>query len=155
MHARSNHFVLHPGDVVIAERGDSIETLLGSCVTVILTDPRRTVGAVCHVVHTVSRPASSAASVGSASVAFACMDKGLRGKGIVASMCEAYVYGGGHMFPDRPDVRSVGDDNGAWVLGQLQMMGVRLMEVDLGGSAYRKLKWTVGPSNPEVQHHRM
>ena len=36
---------LHPGDVVCAERGDRMETLLGSCVAVVLTDPRRTVGA--------------------------------------------------------------------------------------------------------------
>ena len=47
--------VLHPGDVVCGVRGDRLETLLGSCVAVILTDPRRTVGTMCHIVH-VGRP---------------------------------------------------------------------------------------------------
>jgi chemotaxis protein CheD len=30
---------LHPGDVVLGLRGDRLQTLLGSCVAVVLTDP--------------------------------------------------------------------------------------------------------------------
>jgi chemotaxis protein CheD len=44
-------YTLHPGDVACGERGDRLETLLGSCVAIILTDPRRTIGAMCHIVH--------------------------------------------------------------------------------------------------------
>ena len=47
--------VLHPGDVACADRGERLETLLGSCVAIVLTDPRRTIGAMCHIVHA-SRP---------------------------------------------------------------------------------------------------
>ena len=43
--------VLHPGDVVCAEQGEQLETLLGSCVAIVLTDPRRTVAVMCHFVH--------------------------------------------------------------------------------------------------------
>ena len=46
---------LHPGDVALGQHGDALETLLGSCVAIVITDPRRTVGAMCHIVH--SRPA--------------------------------------------------------------------------------------------------
>ena len=42
---------LMPGDVALGYAGDQLKTLLGSCVSVILTDPRRTVGAMCHIVH--------------------------------------------------------------------------------------------------------
>lgn len=49
--ATSSVHTLHPGDVVCAERGDRLETLLGSCVAIVLTDPRRTIGAMCHIVH--------------------------------------------------------------------------------------------------------
>ena len=42
---------LMPGDVAIGQAGDQFKTLLGSCVSVVLTDPRRTVGAMCHIVH--------------------------------------------------------------------------------------------------------
>ena len=49
------------GDGAFARRhrlgyaGDRMKTLLGSCVAVILTDQRRTVGTMCHIVH-VGRP---------------------------------------------------------------------------------------------------
>ena len=51
--ARPRHHVhlLHPGDVACVDRDERLETLLGSCVAIVLTDPRRTVGAMCHVVH--------------------------------------------------------------------------------------------------------
>ena len=39
-------FDLMPGDVALGTAGDQLKTLLGSCVSVILTDPRRTVGAM-------------------------------------------------------------------------------------------------------------
>ena len=49
--------VLHPGGVACGERGERFETLLGSCVAIVLTDPRRTVGAMCHIVHAMPAPA--------------------------------------------------------------------------------------------------
>ena len=52
--------VLHPGDVACGERGERFETLLGSCVAIVLTDPRRTIGAMCHIVH--AMPARSPSS---------------------------------------------------------------------------------------------
>ena len=42
---------LMPGDVATGDAGEVLKTLLGSCVCVILTDPRRTVGSMCHIVH--------------------------------------------------------------------------------------------------------
>lgn len=42
---------LHPGDVACVDRGERLDTLLGSCVAILLTDPQRSVGAMCHVVH--------------------------------------------------------------------------------------------------------
>jgi hypothetical protein len=44
-------YLLHPGDVVCAERGDTLETLLGSCIAVLLSDRKRTIAAMCHIVH--------------------------------------------------------------------------------------------------------
>ena len=40
---------LHPGEVALGERGDTLSTLLGSCVSIILTDPRRTVGVMSRI----------------------------------------------------------------------------------------------------------
>ena len=142
--------VLHPGDVVCADRGDRLETLLGSCVAIVLTDPRRTVGVMCHIVH--SRPASSAAraSGAHADVALAAMYTLLRARCIEPTQCEAYVYGGGNMFPGIFMQSHVGDDNTEWALDALADDGIPVLLNDVGGDTYRRLAWTVGPDLPQV-----
>ena len=51
--------VLHPGDVVCVERGERVETLLGSCVAVVLTDARRSIAAVCSTASSATSSTSS------------------------------------------------------------------------------------------------
>ena len=141
---------LHPGDVVAGTRGDRFETLLGSCVAIILTDPRRTVGAMCHIVHAPSGPGGSGEDTTHAGPAMASMFSRLRGLGIEPRLCEAYVYGGGNMFPSLAKGPQVGDRNADWALATLTEVGVRVVAHDLGGHGYRRLGWTVGPDAPEV-----
>lgn len=142
-------YVLHPGDVVCAERGDRVETLLGSCIAVVLTDPRRTLGAVCHLVHA---GAGSGAHVTAAhgAVAFETMDALLALRGIHSRLCEAYVYGGGNMFPQQVSGPHVGASNAAWTLELLRQRGIRVLHEDVGGHGYRRLSWTVGADSPQV-----
>ena len=147
--ARDVH-VLHPGDVVCAERGHRLETLLGSCVAIILTDPRRTVGVMCHIVHSGSASSAAGDSGAHADVALSTMYGLLRERGLDPTRCEAYVYGGGNMFPGQFTAGHVGDSNARWTLQALAADGVRVLHHDLGGPSYRKLSWTVGPDAPEV-----
>lgn len=142
--------ILNPGDVACVQWGDRLETLLGSCVAVVLTDPRRTIGAMCHIVH-VSPSARQQEKAGAdAAGAFAGMFKLLRERGIDPKQCVAYVYGGGNLFPDVPTNLDVGQRNAAWVLDELNRCGIQVLEQNLGGFAYRRLRWTVGPAPPEV-----
>ncbi|RZI86724.1 MAG: hypothetical protein EOP38_00035 [Rubrivivax sp.] len=142
---------LHPGDVVCAEHGDRLETLLGSCVSVVMTDPRRTVGVMCHIVSQPRKHGSALpATAHYADVALETMYALLRSAGFNPKFCEAHVYGGGNMFPDLVKQLSVGDANARWVLDALAGDGVRVVEQDLGGTAYRRLSWTVGSGLPEV-----
>jgi chemotaxis protein CheD len=148
---RPMHFTLHPGDVAIGERGDSFETLLGSCVAIVLTDPRRTAGAMCHIVHSGTAARREPASGASAAVALATMERLLRERGLSPGLCEAYVYGGGNMFPQLDDAPNVGDHNAEWALRALQELGVTLLEADVRGAVYRRLRWTVGRAAPRVE----
>lgn len=146
--------VLHPGDVVCVARGERIETLLGSCVAVVLTDARRSVAAVCHLVHAgVAARADLTPAHGS--IALATMDAMLSARGIDARRCEAFVYGGGNMFPAlvRGDVH-VGASNARWTLNELAARGTLVRAKDIGGQVYRRLGWTVGPGEPEVEQVR-
>jgi chemotaxis protein CheD len=142
---------LHPGDVACAEQGARLETLLGSCVAIILTDPRRTVAAMCHVVHA-RLPDSGAHDSNTAfgEVALASMAAALQRRGITLRLCEAYVLGGGNMFPQQFSQAHVGDTNTRWALAALARDGVRVVLSDIGGQAYRRVRWTVGSGAPDV-----
>ena len=141
---------LHPGDVVCANRGVRLETLLGSCVAVVLTDRARTVGAMCHIVH--SQPAFNIEhqSTASADAAIDAMYRLLRGLSLNPRLCVAFVYGGGNMFPTLFKHEHIGQNNGRYVLDRLAADDVRVMFQDLGGAAYRRLSCTIGHDMPEV-----
>jgi chemotaxis protein CheD len=141
---------LHPGDVAVAQRGERLATLLGSCVAIVLTDPRRTVGAMCHVVSTRHAPGERRHSTAFGEAAMLHMQASLRAHGIEPRLCEAFAYGGGNMFGPLGEDIGVGMKNAHWALDALDALGVRLLAHDLGGDGCRKLAWTVGPGEPEV-----
>ncbi len=146
--------ILHPGDVQCVDRGHRMETLLGSCVALILTDPRRTVGAMCHVVHAKPPLAGLHASTAHGDAALAHLSAMLRARGIEPRLCEAWVFGGGNMFPHLVGAQvnegNVGAANAAWALDRLGSLGLTLLGHDLGGNGYRRVGWTVGAGAPEV-----
>lgn len=139
---------LHPGQVALGFRGDILETLLGSCVAILLTDPRRTVGVMSHIVHSRPAPAGMETSCAYADVALKTMVNLLQAQAIAAHLCDAYVYGGGNLFPDLVPGRSVGDNNAQWALDALARLGAHLVAVDLGGPCGRQLTWTIGTTPP-------
>ena len=144
--------VLHPGDVALGRLGDRLETLLGSCISIILTDPRRTVAAMCHIVHSGAAPVDErGAETTHAEPALAAMFDMLQGCGISPHLCEAYLYGGGNMFPSLFKQSHVGQSNADWALQALADLGIRLLVKDIGGTAFRRINWTVGPGAPEVR----
>lgn len=142
--------VLHPGDIAWGERGERFETLLGSCVAVVLTDPRRTFGAMCHIVHAMPAPASRRDDATYADAALRRLAERLRAQGLQPGQCEAYVYGGGNMFPQVYPQRPIGTRNVDWVLDALSANGVCVLQHDVGGNTYRRLRWTVGSEAPSV-----
>jgi chemotaxis protein CheD len=142
---------LMPGDVALGQAGDQLKTLLGSCVAVILTDPRRTVGAMCHIVHVGQANAANSRNTAYGSVAMREVFARLRSVGIEPTKCEAYLFGGGNMFPTTFRAQHVGDNNVGWVLDFLDAHGIPVVNHCLGGNGYRKVSWTVGSGEPVVE----
>ena len=144
--------VLHPGDVALGRLGDRFETLLGSCVSIILTDPRRTVAVMCHIVHSGTAPVDwRGAETTHAEPALAAMFDMLQGCGISPHLCEAYLYGGGNMFPALFKHTHVGQSNTDWALQALAGLDIPVRGQDTGGTAFRRITWTVGPGAPDVR----
>lgn len=141
---------IHPGQLAIAERGDRMETLLGSCVAVIMTDARRTIGSMCHIVHATNPVSRHQESCAFGPLALSAMEALLLSRGLRPALCQAYVYGGGNMFPKNYPGGGVGERNAQWVLDALAGRGVQVLLQDLGGQVYRRLAWIVGPDEPQV-----
>lgn len=140
--------VLHPGDVACVNAGETIETLLGSCVAILLTDPRRTIGAMCHVVHANGPRDDASHDCAYGEPALRDMYARLRARGINPRMCEAYVFGGGNMFPHLFGSSHPGDANARWALASLARDGIAVIFQDLGRATYRRLSWHVGGEPP-------
>ncbi len=148
--ARRRVTVLHPGDVAGGESGYRLETLLGSCVAIVLSDPRRTFGAMCHIVHA-KAPATTVARSGAyAAIALETLYALLLGRGLDPLRCDAWVFGGGNMFPGLIRQGHVGDDNVRWVLDALGADGIAVRACDVGGNVYRRVAWTVGADEPRA-----
>ena len=140
-----------PGDVAVGQAGEQLKTLLGSCVSVILTDPRRTVAAMCHIVHVGQPNAANRHNTAYGLSAMEDMFRRLHQLGVTPRLCQAYVFGGGNMFPHLINVNHVGSNNATWVLHQLKQHHIPVVDQSLGGNGYRKVSWTVGPTEPVVE----
>jgi chemotaxis protein CheD len=149
--ARGSYLELLPGDVVVGTLGDQFRTLLGSCISVVLTDPRRTVGAMCHIVHVGQPPTGATEDTAYGLPAMEAMFSGLARMGINPRMCEAFLYGGGNMFPELFRTQHVGANNADWVRAFLQQQGIAILDEHVGGHGYRKISWSVGAHRPEVE----
>lgn len=142
---------LMPGDVALAFAGEQLKTLLGSCVSVILTDQRRTMATMCHIVHVGQPNAANAYNTAYGVCAMDEMFTRLRGIGVTPKLCQAYVYGGGNMFAQLFKQHHVGVSNVDWVLDFLHDEQIAIVGHCLGGHGYRKVSWTVGLSEPVVE----
>lgn len=133
--------ILHPGDIALAERGDELETLLGSCVALLLTDPRQTVGVMCHIVNAALLPAPDRTAplrldTRFGEPAFASMALLLSARGLDIHQCQGWLFGGG--------APHVGESNVTWAQERIARAGIVLLGSDTGGFAARRVRWTVG-----------
>lgn len=142
---------LLPGDWAVGALGDQFRTLLGSCISVVLTDPRRTVGAMCHIVHAGAPPDDDPDNTAYGLAAMEAMFTGLQRMGIQPQLCEAWIYGGGNMFPELFGHLHVGASNADWVRAFLQRQGITVLDEQVGGNGYRKVSWSVGAHMPQVE----
>ena len=148
---RLNCTELMPGDVGFGQQGDAFFTLLGSCVSVILTDPRRTVAALSHVVHAGSPRTAQSTTTAYGDVAMAELFNSLQRAGLNPRQCEAMLFGGGNMFPQQGWRYTVGDRNIDWARGFLSAQGIPVVRESVGGVGYRRLSWVVGPHWPHIE----
>ena len=74
----------------------------------------------------------------------------LLARGIAPALCDAFLVGGGNMFPALVTDAHVGEHNVRWALAALARTKVRLVLQDTGGATYRRIGWTVGAGAPDI-----
>ena len=133
---------LQPGDWCSGDASYRVRTLLGSCVSVTLWNPRARVGAMSHsLLPSRGMPAPRDAALDSRYVdeALALMVDGLADLGVTAQQCEAKIFGGGDMFGTAHNSITVGQRNGEAARVLLRRRGIEVTSESLFGEGHRQM----------------
>lgn len=129
-----------PGGIYLAEKGELVATLLGSCVSACMRDVELGIGGMNHVMVPLERPddEANARLVATAYGAYAMevLINELLKAGARRSNLEVKMFGGGRMLRGMTDI---GARNIEFVRHYLHVEGIRLVGEDVGGSSPRKI----------------
>lgn len=134
---------LQAGDFHFGAAPQQFATLLGSCVTVTLWQPRRRIGGMCHFLVPRRpggvRPPGLALDGHYADEAFALFDRAILKHDCRPEQFQAKLFGGGDMFPESNTRVDVGGQNIAAARAQLRQRNIPLLAEHAGGAGHRKL----------------
>ena len=144
---------LQAGDFHFGTAPLQIATLLGSCVTVTLWQPRRWIGGMCHFL-VPARPGGRrlpgvALDGHFGEEAFALFDRAILKHDGRPEQFQAKLFGGGDMFPGSNTRVDVGGQNIAAARALLKQRGIALLAEHVGGAGHRKLVFDL--ASGEVQ----
>ena len=141
---------LHPGDLHVAQGGEELVTVLGSCVAVCLWSPELRAGGMNHFLLPLLR--SDPTSLRSGEAAMAELLRRVTALGARAQRLEARVFGGARQSaqPVPGGAPSVGEQNAALALSALRTAGIPVLQEDLGGRWGRKLRFHTGTGRVQV-----
>jgi chemotaxis protein CheD len=145
-----------------------MRTILGSCVSVTLWDPRLRVGAMSHFL-LATRGASSKDLEAAQALSLQELDARygdealrlmlheLERRNVKPSQCLAKIFGGGNMFPAQKSstVLAVGRRNGEAARGLLQAHGIDVASESLFGDGHRQIAFDVGTGHVWARQVRL
>ena len=137
---------LNPGEYFVGDERYRIQTLLGSCVSIMLWHPVKHIGALSHFLlssHGKTLPATPDARYGDDAMMLMLRD--LSRMHVSPLECHGKIFGGGNMFPDyiRKGVMNVGMQNGEAARRMLKSHGIRIVSENLFGIGHRKIIFDV------------
>lgn len=157
---------LDPGEYFVGDAGYQVRTLLGSCVSTILWHPRLQIGAMSHIILPTrgairavgSKEGSEHEAVGKYAdeVLIAMIDE-LEAAGVPVQQCQAKIFGGGNMFPDKVvhERLNIGKRNGEAVLRLLALHRIPIVAQDLYGNGHRQVFFNVRNGDVWMRHFPM
>jgi chemotaxis protein CheD len=139
---------LQPGEYFVGDAGYRIRTVLGSCVSVTLWSPHKRIGAMSHfLLATRMRPSAQAGALSGSygDEALSLMLRDLARMKVAAAQCQAKIFGGGDMFPERKTRGpfAIGKRNGEAARNLLQAQGIEVISESLFGEGHRQIVFDV------------
>jgi chemotaxis protein CheD len=134
---------LQPGEFFVGDASFRIRTLLGSCVSMTLWHPGLKIGAMSHfLLPTRNTPGDPDGRY--CDEALGLMVAQLADYGARASACQAKLFGGGNMFPNRArSGPAIGVQNGEAARQLLAAHGIPLVASSLFGVGHRQIMFEV------------
>ncbi len=142
--------ILNPGEWMVCHAPAIVETLLGSCVSIVLWSGERRLGGMCHFVLPATSALTFDARYGDA--ALKLMLRRFHAEGIATGNCVAKIYGGGKMFEFCEAMGDIGAKNIEAAQSMLAAAGINVIERDVGGFVFRKIRFDVMSGAVEVSH---
>jgi chemotaxis protein CheD len=131
-----------PGEFYVTSKPDEVlVTVLGSCVSACIRDPRRGIGGMNHFMLAEGHAGGWGGHAESARFGNFAMEKlinELLKAGCSRDSLEIKVFGGGNVIDSR---NAVGTDNAEFVLHYLEAEGLRCVARDLGGQLPRRIQY--------------
>jgi chemotaxis protein CheD len=158
---------LQPGEYAVGDASYRIRTLLGSCVSITLWHREQRVGAMSHfLLATRASAPPGAFDARYGDEALLLMVRDLSARRVNVSECEAKLFGGGDMFPDRSggSKPTVGRVNGQVARELVRALGLTVVSHSLFGIGHREVIFDIStgdvwarqrkPSGPVVPEGR-
>ncbi len=133
------------GELAVAKNPAVIVTLgLGSCVGVCLRDPKKKIGGLVHVMLPKS-PGGEVSKPGKyADTGIKKLVEEIEKIGGNLKNLEAKIAGGAAMFGSKSTTMDIGQRNVEAVKENLDLLGIKLLAEDTGGSRARSIEYNIG-----------
>lgn len=150
--ARQDVFLM-PGDLFFGAGPARISTLLGSCVSIVLWNPKRRIGGMCHYLLPTGRPRTGGKPGAYADIAMAKLFDAVTRAGSRPAEYRTTLVGGGIMFPllQRDAIPEVGERNVAAGRALLAHYRFTLHREDTGGEGHRHVDFDLATGEVNIR----
>jgi chemotaxis protein CheD len=137
------------GEIAVAASGETIQTLLGSCIGVVLHDPHRKIGGLAHVVLPSSRGHSGPPGK-FVDTAIPELIRRISECGGSSANLTAKIAGGARMFATSADF-AIGEQNLASIERELAERRIPVVGRHCGGQQGRRMSFTPGSGCVQIE----
>lgn len=131
---------LKPGEHYFGDKPTVVKTVLGSCISIVMFSPRKRIGGICHALLPEGECSDDDARWRYVNCSLLAMIEMFRERGVLPGELEVKAFGGADMLSvSSGSSDTIGRKNIRTALKTVEILGLRLVACNLGGTRGRKL----------------